>query len=84
MTHHTPYLSAAVVDLLVLDSAPYLSCDDCFDQVDDYVEQRAVDPRHEDVPMEMHVRACSACAEEAEALTQLLTSENAGGGVYGA
>ena len=65
-------LTAALDDLL-LDTAPYLSCDDCFDQIDTYVEQLLADPGHQDVPMQVHLKGCGACAEEAETLIELLS-----------
>ncbi|MDT0203098.1 hypothetical protein [Nocardioides sp. AE5] len=74
MNHHEPRLTAAAIDGLLLDTSPYLSCDDCFDQIDTYVERLLADPEHRDLPMQVHLRACGACAEEAEALLELLTS----------
>lgn len=32
-------------------------------------------PDHRDVPMEVHLRACSVCAEEAELLADLVRGE---------
>lgn len=57
---------------LVLDSTPYLSCDDCFAHLDEYVEQVVADPTHQDLPMEVHLAACPACAEEAATLAELI------------
>lgn len=58
---------------LLLDSDPYLSCDDCFAHLDEYVEQLITDPAHQDLAMQIHLAACGACAEEAATLTELLT-----------
>lgn len=66
-------LTAEMLDSLLLDTDPYLSCDDCFAQLDQYVERRLQDPGHQDVPMQVHLAGCGACAEEAEALAELLT-----------
>ena len=41
---HTP-LSPQAARRLTLDTEPFLSCDDCFDLVDRYVEAPAVRPR---------------------------------------
>jgi hypothetical protein len=57
---------------LLADTSPYLSCDDCFARLDEYVEQRAADPAYDDVAMAAHLAGCGACAEEAETLTELL------------
>ncbi|MFJ9388576.1 hypothetical protein ACIRON_07145 [Nocardioides sp. NPDC101246] len=74
MTDRNRPLSAAALDGLLLDTDPYLSCDDCFDQIDTYVEQVLANPAHVDVPMQVHLKACGACAEEADALMDLLSS----------
>jgi hypothetical protein len=74
MTDSNRPLSTAALDGLLLDTSPYLSCDDCFDLLDTYVEQMVATPAHVDVPMQVHLKACGACAEEAEALIDLLSS----------
>ncbi|MEI7057789.1 hypothetical protein WBG06_18330 [Nocardioides sp. CCNWLW239] len=74
MTDRNRPLPVDVLDGLLLESTPYLSCDDCFDQLDTYVERLLADPSHVDVPMQVHLKACGACAEEAEALTDLLSA----------
>lgn len=74
MTDSIRPLSAAALDGLLLDTSPYLSCDDCFDQLDTYIERLLVDPGHVDVPMRVHLKACGACAEEADSLIDLLSS----------
>jgi hypothetical protein len=61
-----------VVATLTADTVPYLSCDECFDRIDTYVEQVAANPEHRDVAMQKHLRACGVCADEATALTELL------------
>lgn len=70
-TPHPP-LDPGAVDALLLDTTPYLSCDDCFEQVDGYVEAMLDDPGHADPAMAAHLRGCPACAEEAESLADLL------------
>ena len=59
---------------LTRDTEPYLSCDECFARIDEYVERLHADPTHRDVRMEVHLEACGACAEEAESLKELLGS----------
>jgi hypothetical protein len=65
-------LTGEAISSLLLDTEPYLSCDDCFANLDHYVEQLRLNPKHRDVPMQVHLAACGACAEEAEALVELL------------
>lgn len=72
MTDRTPELSDTAVARLVADTEPYLSCDDCFDRLDTYVEQLVGDPGHEDPAMRAHLRGCGACADEADALLALV------------
>jgi hypothetical protein len=72
MTEPTHGLSAATISSLLTDTNPYLSCDDCFAGIDEYVERTTADPRFEDPAMEAHLAGCGACAEEAEALRELL------------
>jgi hypothetical protein len=72
MTDQTRGLSAETISSLLADTSPYLSCDDCFDRIDVYVERTLADPQLSDVAMEAHLAGCGACAEEAEALRDLL------------
>ena len=65
-------LSPAAVDSLVLDTTPWLSCEDCFDQMDSYVEAVVRSPSHDDAAMAAHLRGCPACAEEADSLIDLV------------
>ena len=68
---HRP-LSPQAARRLTLDTEPYLSCDDCFEEMDIYVEAILSDPAHEDPAMAAHLRGCPACAEEAETLADLV------------
>jgi hypothetical protein len=62
---------------LTLDSEPWLSCDDCFELMDRYVEEILRDPETTALPaMRVHLAACSACAEEAESLRDLVAGED--------
>lgn len=75
MTEPTRPLTAAAIDALLADTTPYLSCDDCFARIDEYVEQVIADPSYDDPAMRAHLRGCGACAEEAESLRELLAAE---------
>jgi hypothetical protein len=72
MTDRTPQLTNTAAARLVADTEPYLSCDDCFDRMDAYVEQLVRDPEYDDEAMRAHLRGCGACADEADALLELL------------
>ena len=52
---------------LTLDTRPWLSCDDCFALVDEYVERLLAGELTAQPGMRAHLRGCPACAEEAAA-----------------
>ena len=64
-----------VVARLTADTEPYLSCDECFARLDQYVERRIQDTHYDDPPRRAHLTGCGACAEEAETLLDLLTED---------
>jgi hypothetical protein len=64
---------------------PELSCEECLDLIDVYVEYELADMRADErVPgMRAHLCGCPACAEEHDSLRALLTApapEHLGGG----
>ncbi|MCA2209039.1 MULTISPECIES: hypothetical protein [Nocardia] len=71
MTDPTP----TVIDALLTDTSPYLSCDECFDRIDVYVERRLADPGYDDPAMRIHLAGCGACAEEEQTLRELLAQD---------
>jgi hypothetical protein len=72
-----PPLDQDAVGALLLDTTPWLSCDDCFARIDTYVEGLLTDPSHQDAAMDHHLRGCVACDEEARSLAALLAEEGA-------
>lgn len=68
-------VSPGTIDGLLAETTPYLSCDECFDRLDVYVERRVADPHFEEPAMKVHLAACGACAEEAETLRELLEQD---------
>ena len=62
---------------LVGPPGPELSCEQCFDQLDRYVEFEFADAQaDEQVPgMRAHLRGCPACSEDHDSLLALLRSE---------
>jgi hypothetical protein len=69
-------LDAAAVDALLRDTTPWLSCEDCFEQMDSYVEAMRRDPGYVDEAMSAHLRGCAACDEEARSLVALLAGSS--------
>jgi hypothetical protein len=68
------HLSPAAVARLTLDTDPWLSCDDCFERLDEAVEDVLVGAPLSP-PFAAHLRGCPACAEEARSLTALVAPE---------
>lgn len=76
MDEPTRALSATTIARLLVDTSPYLSCDDCFDLLDAYVERQVVNPQYVDAAMAAHLAGCGACAEEAETLRELVAASS--------
>jgi hypothetical protein len=57
---------------------PELTCDQCFEQLDRYVELELADADADTaIPgMRAHLEGCSACAEDRDSLRALLISES--------
>ena len=77
MSNHSPSpqrgdLTPDAIDALLLDTAPWLSCDECFERMDTHVEALLRDPGHHDPAMDKHLQGCAACNEEAKSLLALL------------
>lgn len=65
-------LTPEAVRALLMDTSPYLSCDECFARIDEYVERTMTDPAYFDEPLQTHLAGCGVCSDEAEALRELL------------
>jgi hypothetical protein len=76
----TPELSYELVRLLG-PGEPEVGCDECFDQIDRYVELGlAGEDADRIVPgLRAHLRGCPACREEYDSLRALLGAETMGG-----
>jgi hypothetical protein len=61
---------------LVGPAGPELSCDECFEQLDRYVEleRSGADPDAEIPGMRAHLEGCAACGEDRESLRAFLQS----------
>jgi hypothetical protein len=64
-----------LVGRLLGPAGPELSCEECFDQLDRYVELElaGANPDMEVPGMRAHLEGCSACAEDHESLRALVT-----------
>lgn len=77
MTRPTRRLGPEAVRSLVLDTEPWLSCEDCFALMDVYVETVLADPHSTAMPeMRVHLAGCPACAEEARSLIDLVAEDD--------
>ena len=77
MNHRIRRITPEIVGRLTLDTEPWLSCDDCFRHVDEYVEQLLAGRGEGMAAMRTHLTGCPACAEEAATLL-LLAAADAG------
>jgi hypothetical protein len=77
MSPHTPHNPQRLLARLLGPAGPELSCEECFEQLDRYVElQLAGSDADAAIPgMEAHLHGCSACAEDRESLHALLLSD---------
>jgi hypothetical protein len=66
-----------LVGRLLGPAGPELSCEECFDQLDRYVELEAAGENADAaVPgMRAHLKGCSACAEDHESLRALVADD---------
>ncbi|MGQ0625861.1 MAG: hypothetical protein ACT4PP_14580 [Sporichthyaceae bacterium] len=69
-------LTAVQAELLTTLSEPWLSCDDCFEQMDGCVDALIHHGRLPEEPMRVHLACCPACQEEAQSLISLVATEH--------
>jgi hypothetical protein len=67
----------STVDRLLGPDGPELTCEQCFEQLDRYVElELAGAPADERVPgMRAHLEGCAACHEDHESLLAFVSSQ---------
>lgn len=65
-----------LLDRLLGPAGPELTCEQCFDHLDVYVEAELAgqDPDSQVPGMQAHLHGCPACAEEHESLRELLAA----------
>lgn len=73
----TPIDPKELVGRLLGPGAPELTCEECFDHLDRYVEfELAEVDADEEIPgMRAHLHGCPACNEDHDSLLALVTSE---------
>lgn len=74
MTRRTSLTPEAIKNLTV-QPEPWLSCDDCFDQVDAVVEGLLTGRAPMSEEFRIHMLGCPACHEEARGLTGLIAPD---------
>jgi len=70
-------LTPSAIEALLVDTDPWLSCDDCFARMDAYAEAVVRDPAYLEPAMAAHLRGCGACHEEAQSLIALIGDADA-------
>lgn len=73
-----PHRRTELVGRLLGPDAPELSCEECFEQLDRYVELSLEGAQADDrVPgMRAHLEGCPACAEDFESLRALASDRD--------
>lgn len=69
-------LTPTQAERLTAPTEPWLSCDDCFDRIDTYIDRVAHDSHGLDEPLRVHLTNCPACHEEAESLITLTAEDD--------
>jgi hypothetical protein len=74
--------SRAEVERLLGPDSEEVSCERCFELIDEYAEAevRGADPAAAMPGMRAHIEGCPACREDLESLVALIASKRAGGG----
>jgi hypothetical protein len=69
-------LTPEAVGRLTVATEPWLSCDDCFDDIDRVVEDLLTGAAPMDPGFRVHLGACSVCREEASSLVSLVAPDH--------
>ena len=82
MTEHNrdPLDQKLVLQLLLGPTGPEVTCEQCFELIDEFVEleHRGAAPDEQIPGMRAHLEGCSACREEHDSLLALLASDGSG------
>lgn len=75
MTGRHPQLTPDAIRRLTTSAEPWMSCDECFDEIDRYVETVLAANSHISPRLRAHLIGCSACFEEAWSLLLLAADD---------
>jgi hypothetical protein len=77
VSHHDPSRSADLLARLLGPADPELTCDECFERLDRYVELELAGPDADAaIPgMRPHLEGCPACREDHDSLAALLAAD---------
>lgn len=75
MTAGNPHLPDRAVRRLTGEAVPWLSCDSCFELIDQHVDALLAGMDAPVPAMAAHLKDCPACAEEARSLLLLAAAE---------
>jgi hypothetical protein len=75
MTSRSRDLGARAAARLTVDAEPYLSCDDCFEQVDVHVDAVVSGSATLPPAFRAHLIGCATCREEALSLLDLAAQD---------
>ena len=77
MSAHERHIGVDEARSLIQATDPWLSCEDCFDLMDRFVERLLADPRTAEEPQFLvHLHGCGACAEETESLLRFVAAQD--------
>lgn len=75
MTNLEP-LTPDAIERLTANTEPWLSCDDCFEQVDVAIEAMVVSSTPFSEDFRVHLLRCPVCHEEACSLAEMVAADN--------
>lgn len=68
--------SPEAIDRLTANTEPWLSCDDCFEQIDVVIDAMMVSSASLSQEFRVHLLQCPACYEEACSLAAIIAAEH--------
>ena len=75
-TDQQPALDDEQAARFVMDGGLWMSCDECFEHLDEYVEMSAVDDTAWLPAMTSHLATCQVCRDEVESLLVLIAADS--------
>ena len=70
-----PPLTGEAAQKFVVDARPWMSCDECFERLDEFVDIPEAGIGEWAPAMRAHLDGCPACRDEVESLRQLIQSD---------